>query len=119
MSKVKKEVINELHKPARIRFERRKTIVKGLNDLYQADLVEMIPYAKQNRAFKYILVVIDVFSKFVWTAPIKNKNGKEVTNAMKKIPLHPNIPKKLQTDQGKEFYNKEFNELMTKLGINH
>lgn len=120
MDDIKKQVVNELHKPARKRFNRRHVIIKGLNDLIQADLVEMIPYAKLNKGYRYILVVINVFSKFVWTEPIKRKNAKDVTNAMQKILLEMKIiPKNLQTDMGKEFYNKEFRELMDKFKINH
>lgn len=109
--------MDELHASARRKFKRRRVIVRGLNDLYQADLVEMIPYAKSNRNFKYILVVIDVFSKYVWAEPVKTKTGNEVTKAMKRILKNP--PSNLQTDQGKEFYNKEFTSLMKTLNINH
>lgn len=117
---VKREVVNELHRPARRNFKRRRVILKGLNDLYQADLVEMIPYAKINRNYRYILIVINAFSKFVWAYPIKRKSGKEVTEAMNKVfSKRQNVPKNLQTDLGKEFYNNEFQELMKKFKINH
>lgn len=85
MSKIKEDVVQELHKPARKNFRRRHVIVKGLNDLIQADLVEMIPYAKSNRGYRYILIVINVFSKFVWAQPVKRKNAIDVASAMKKI----------------------------------
>ncbi|KAJ8983168.1 hypothetical protein NQ317_016268, partial [Molorchus minor] len=114
------EVVNELHKPARKNFRRRHVIVKGLNDLIQADLVEIIPYAKNNGGNRYILVVINVFSKLVWAQPVKRKSGKDVTNAMKKFLVEMKIkPKNLQTDMGKEFYNKEFKNMMEELKINH
>ncbi|KAJ8978460.1 hypothetical protein NQ317_002914 [Molorchus minor] len=62
MSNIKGElVVNELHKPAGKNFRRRYVIVKDLNDLIQADLVEMIPYVKSNGGNRYILVVINVF----------------------------------------------------------
>lgn len=117
-SDVKRQVVEELHKPARKIYKRRRVVVKGLNDLYQADLVEMIPYARQNGGYKYILVVIDVFSKFVWANPVKTKSAKDITNVMKKI-LSSKTPRNLQTDMGKEFYNKDFSALMKKLNINH
>ncbi|KAJ8933515.1 hypothetical protein NQ318_007239 [Aromia moschata] len=99
MSSVKRDIVNELHKPARINFTRRKVIIRGLDDLFQADLVEMIPYAKYNKGYRYILVVIDTFSKYVWALPLGGKSGQEVTDAMKEI-LNTNnrIPKNLQTD---------------------
>ena len=120
MSSVKESVVNELHKPARKTFRRRRVIVKGLNDLYQADLVEMIPYAKINEGYRYILVVINVFSKLVWLRPVKRKNAKDVTEAMRDILDNVEIkPKNIQTDMGKEFYNKDFRSLMESFNINH
>lgn len=120
MTDIKKEIVNEIHKPVRRYFKRRRVIVKGLNDLLQADLIEMIPYAKINQGYKYILVVINVFSKFVWCEPVKNKSGNEIARAMKRILSNIKLlPKNLQTDMGKEFYNKEFKELMDKWKINH
>jgi len=117
---VKRVVIEELHKPARKNFKRRRTIIKGLHDLYQADLVEMIPYASTNRGFRYILMVLNAFSKKLWARPVKRKTGEEVTKAMKQILNEVKVmPKNLQTDQGKEFFNKHFQELIEKQKINH
>ena len=117
---VKEDVVNELHKPARKNFKRRRVIIKGLNDLWQADLVEIIPYAKINKGYRYILVVINTFSKFVWIHPVKRKSGEEVTLAMKNILTQAKVsPKNLQTDLGKEFFNKNFKQLMEKHNIHH
>lgn len=118
----KKQVVEEIHKPARINFKRRKVIIKSLNDLFQADLVEMLTYAKDNKGNKYILVVINCFSKFAWALPLKTKKGLEVASAMskilKKLPtIH--IPKNLQTDGGLEFFNQDFKKLMKIYKINH
>ncbi|XP_018572315.1 uncharacterized protein LOC108911779 [Anoplophora glabripennis] len=118
MSSIKEVVVNELHKPARKKFRRRHVLVRGLNDLIQADLVEMIPYV--NKGYRYILVVINIFSKFVWVEPVKRKTAKEVSNAMAKILSQMKyMPHNCQTDLGTEFYNKEFKNLMTQLKINH
>ena len=57
------QIANELHKPARRNNTRRIVNVYGKNDLWQADLMEMIPYSKQNKGYKYILCVIDCFTK--------------------------------------------------------
>jgi len=96
----KREIANELHKPARKNFTRRRVNVYGKNDLWQADLVEMIPYSKKNGGFKYILCVIDCFTKLSWAIPLKTKSGKEVTSAMATI-LLVRSPKLLQLDNGK------------------
>jgi Integrase core domain len=114
----KRQVVEEIHRPARINFKRRKVVIKSLFDLYQADLVDMQLYAKENAGYKYILVVINCFSKFVWAYPLKTKTGLEVTKAMEKV-LIQQSPKNLQTDAGLEFFNKDFKKLMTKYKINH
>lgn len=116
----RKEIIKELHKKALKKFPRRKVILKGIDDLWQADLVEMIPYSKQNNNYKYLLTVIDCFSKYAWAKPVLNKTSTLVTKAMLEIIKESGrIPINLHTDNGKEFYNKIFDELMKKYNINH
>lgn len=117
-SDVKRQVVDELHKQARINFPRRRIIIKSLDDLFQVDLVEMIPYSRENKGYKYILIAINCFSKYVWAVPLKNKTGTELSLAMKKI-LKEETPKNLQTDAGLEFFNKHFENLMKKYNINH
>lgn len=116
----KRGILDELHKNARKNFTRRAFDMRGIDETFQADLIEFIPLAYKNKRYKYILVVIDTFSKFAWAKPLKNKTGIEVTNAMKLIFRESKrIPKNLQTDQGKEFYNKNFTNLMKEYNINH
>lgn len=115
----KAAVVNELHHSVRRNFVRRKTFIRGLNETFQADLVEMLPYKGQNKNYKYILTVIDIFSKYAWAIPIKSKNSNAVTGAMSKILAAGRIPKNLHTDQGKEFYNGTFRGLMKEHSINH
>lgn len=103
MSKKKRDVVNELHRPARINFKRRNFNMKGINETFQADLVEM-PYKEENKGYRYILVVIDTFSKYVWAEPLENKTGDEVSKAMQKIfSKDKRIPKKCKQMRGKNF----------------
>lgn len=117
----KQKVVEEIHHSARRNFPRRSYVMRGINDTFQADLIEMIPFAKQNQGYNYILMVIDVFSKRAWAKKLKNKTGKEVTKAMSSIFTEnpKNIPRNIHTDEGKEFYNQDFKKLMEKHGINH
>lgn len=116
----KEGVVDELHRRVRKNFKRRLYVMRGIDETFQADLVEMIPHAKINNNFRYILTVIDTFSKYAWAIPLKNKTGKDVTTAMQKIFDNDNrIPKNVHTDQGKEFYNHKFQKLMRKYNINH
>lgn len=116
----KKHIVDELHKPARRYFPRRSTVLKSINDLHQADLVEMIFYSKVNKGYKYILTIINCFSKVADAYPLKNKSAKSVTEAMKKyLAKTKTHVQHLQTDMGKEFYNSHFKQLMNKFNINH
>lgn len=119
-SKEKIQLVEELHKPARKNFPRRHTIIKGIDDLWQMDLGQLDRYAKINRNFKYILTVIDCFSKYVWAKPLKTKSGEEVTRAFESILKESGRqPTHIQSDQGKEFFNVHFRKLMQKYKINH
>ncbi|KAK9693467.1 Integrase core domain [Popillia japonica] len=115
----KQDVVNELHKPARRNFPRRRVIIKGFDDLWQADLAEFTTYSRDNRGYNYILVVIDCFSKFVWALAVKKKSSANVSEAMHKILRGSRKPSNLQTDAGTEFYNASFKALMKKHNINH
>ena len=102
---------NELHKPIRKNFPRRKVKAFTPNQIWAADLVEMIPYSRENKGFKYLLTVIDVFSKYGWIVPLKTKTGAEVTAAFKKL-FKEAVPAKLWTDAGKEFWNSNMKKLL-------
>lgn len=118
---VKSGIVYELHKQARKNFPRRKVYAKAIDELWQADLVEMKPYASVNNGKRYILTVIDVLSKFAWAVPVQTKTGKDVTAAMRLVfrLSRPRRPLNLHTDNGKEFYNEDFQKLMRRNRINH
>ena len=95
-----------LHKPAQINYKRNRVIVHGIDIQFQADLVDMSMYTKENDSFvyidfKYMLTCIVVFSKYAWTRVLKNKTGVDVTKAFESILKEGRIPQKLQTDHGK------------------
>lgn len=118
MSKI--QVVNEIHKPVRKNFVRRRFIQKGINDTWQIDLVELIPFHKLNNGYKYLLVGIDVFSKYAFAEPVKSKSSSDIVKAMKQVLERRNTsPRNIQTDQGKEFFNKDFKSLMKYYQINH
>jgi len=106
------------HLPSRKKFPTRRVIVRGIDDQFQADLAEMIPYAKENDGYKYILTCIDIFSKYSWAIPLKNKTSDEVFRAFELI-FKERAPSKMQTDLGKEFYNSKVQALFKKHNIHH
>ena len=97
--------VYSLHKPIRHRFEKRRVIVSKIDDQWQADLVDMQKNKSQNKNFNYILTVIDIYSKFAWAIPNKNKTGDSITRAFEII-FKDRIPTKLHTDKGLEFIKK-------------
>ena len=71
----------------------------------------MQAFSKDNNGIKYLLTVIDIFSKFVQIAPLKRKTGQEVANAFSRI-LKERRPSKMWVDKGQEFYNKVVQKLV-------
>jgi transposase InsO family protein len=108
-----------LHRPHRLNYPRSKTIVSHIDKQWQADLIEFRDIASHNNGYKYVLAVIDCFSKYAWVVPIKNKDGVTVEKAFKHIfeNAAPRIPERLQTDQGLEFYNSHVKGLLEKHSI--
>ena len=95
-------------------YETNKTMIKSIDDTWSSDLLDMNDYgSKNNRAYRYILVVVDNFSKFCWTIPLKNKFSQSITDAFSEIIKSSNRkPNLLETDDGKEYVNKIFNEFL-------
>jgi len=90
--------------------------VNRIDKIWAADLVEMQAFSESNRGVKYLLTVIDVFSKYGWMLPLKDKTGKSVADASKEIfKKSKRKPEKHWTDKGREFYNKNVKELGVEL----
>lgn len=107
-----------LHKPRKNTFPRRRTIVSGIRDTFQADLVSVQNLARYNNGFQYFLTVIDVFSRYAWVIPIKNKKGSTIATAFDDLfSSEENRPRKLHTDLGSEFYNAHVKLILDKYGI--
>lgn len=107
-----------LHKGVRKRFPRRRVVVSGIDDQFQADLIDMHKFQTANHANQFILTVIDVFSKFAWALPLKNKSGKGVAKALSQIFQHRKC-RTLQTDKGKEFYNRDVSHVLQSYKVHH
>ena len=105
---LKQQEVYSLHKPVRYKFPRRKTISGGIDKIWQMDLCDVQNIAKYNKNYKYLLTVIDIFSKFAWVEPIKRKSSLYIINGFKKILSSKRKPISIQTDKGGEFLNKPF-----------
>ena len=75
----------ELHKPTKRKFKKRRVLVNGIDRIWAADLVDMQAFSKFNHGVKYPLAVIDIFSKYGWLIPLKDKTGKSAAIALKSI----------------------------------
>ena len=106
----------ELHKSKRKNYPRRKIIVNHIDEIFAADLVEMQKFAKLNKGYRYLITCIDIFSKFAWVIPLKDKRGITIKNALQKI-FNERKPKFLWTDRGTEFYNKQVQDLLNENNI--
>ena len=115
-----KNLTYTLHKPVKVNISKstRPVVVFEIDEQWQADLVDMSKLSKKNKGYKFLLVCIDVLSKYAWLRPLKSKTGLAIKNALKDIFVSDQrIPQVLQTDKGKEFLNSEVNGLLKKYGV--
>ena len=81
------QLAEELNKPI-IRKFRKRTACSGFKDnISVADLADMQLISKFNNGFRFLLWVIDIFSKYVWVVPLKDKKGVSIVNAFQKKPF--------------------------------
>ena len=115
MSDWSQQLAEELHKPITKNFRKRRVISNGIDKIWAAHLVEMPKYSKWNKGIKYLLMVIDIFSKYGWIAPLKDKKTESVSLAFDKIfKKNKRKPEMLWTDTGSEFVSKHFKEFLKK-----
>ena len=103
------ELAKELHKPV-IRNFKKRTVYSGFKDnIWGADLADMQLISKSNKGFRFLLHVIDIFSKYACVIPLSDKKGVSIVNAFQKI-LDKSARKtnKVWVDKRSEFYNSSF-----------
>ena len=83
--KENQQLANELHKPIIRKFKRRKVYVSSPDGTWGVDLSDMQLIAKYSKKNKHLLCVIDIFSKYAWVVPLKNKKGNTIVNAFQSI----------------------------------
>lgn len=108
-----------LHKPVRKKFQRLHYNVHMIDAIWETDLVDVQALKTHNDGYNYLLVVIDVFSKFCWVQPMKDKTGASVVKAFENILARANgrVPVYLQSDRGKEFVCTAFQKYLKRNGI--
>ena len=106
-----------LHKQARKTYPTRHYIVHDIDEQWQTDLCDMASISRKNTGHHFILTVIDIFSRYAWARPLKTKHGKEVVKAFQSIFREGRIPRRIQSDQGKEFENRQVRALFQRHNI--
>lgn len=104
-----------VHRPKRKKFKRRTTYVPGPYHTLQADLVDYKAYSRVNSGYKYILVVVDCFSRFCWTRPLKYKRALDTSAALDSIfETLPYYVPFFASDRGNEFLvrNQELRKIL-------
>ena len=112
--------INEIYsKPPKKYYPTNKTDVYHIDDIWSLDILDLKDYGSENnRGYRYVLVAIDNFSKFGWTISLKNKNAQTIKDSFESILTNSKRkPNLIETDRGKEFYNKIFQEFLNKNNI--
>ena len=112
--------INEIYsKPPKKNYNTNKTDVYYIDDIWSLDVLDLKDYGTENnRGYRYVLVVIDNFSKFGWTVPIKNKNAQTIKDSFENILINSKRkPNLIESDRGKDFYNNIFQDFLNRNNI--
>ena len=112
--------INEIYsKPPRKYYPTNKTDIYYIDEIWSLDILDLKDYGPENnRGYRYVLVIIDNFSKFGWTDPLKNKNAQTIKDSFENILItSKRKPSLIETDRGKEFYNNIFQDFLNKNDI--
>ena len=100
------QLADELHKPTIRKFKKRKVYSAFKDNIWGVDLADMPLLSKYNKGIRFLLCVIDIFSKYAWVVPLKDKKGIRIVKAFQSILKQSNRkPNKIWVDKGSEFYN--------------
>ena len=103
------KLADELHKPIIRKFDKRKVYSSFKDNIWGVDLADMQLLSKFNKEIKYVLCVIDLFSKYTFAVPLKDKKSVSIVDAFREIlDKSKRKPNKIWVDQGREFYNSAF-----------
>ena len=109
---------DEVHKPIIRKFNKRKVYSQSKDNIWGVDLADMQSLSRKNKGIKYLLCVIDLYSKHAFVIPLKDKKGISIANAFDKIIKQSNRKtNKIWVDQGGEFYNNVFEKWLSDIDI--
>ena len=112
------QLADELYKPIIRKFKKRKVYSAFKDNIWAADLADMQLISKFNKGFRFLLCVIDIYSKYAWVVLLKDKNGVSFVNALQSILKKSNSKSnKIWVDKGGEFYNRSIKSWLEKNDI--
>ena len=106
------QLANEVHKAIIRKFKKRKVYSSFRENIWGEDLADMQSLNKYNKGIKYLLCAIDLFSKYAWVVPLKDKKGLSIVNAFLEIISKGRKPNKIWVDRDSEFYNNSFKDFL-------
>ena len=112
--------INEIYSEApKKNYDTNKTDEYYIDDIWSLDILDLKDYGPENnKGYRYVLVIIDNFSKYGWTIPLKNKNAHTIKDSFENISItSQRKPNLIESDRGKEFYNNTFQDFLNKNNI--
>ena len=102
-----KELSEELHKPIIKKFQKRKVHSSFIDNIWDADFIDMQLISKINKEFRFLLCIIDIYSKYTWVIPSKYKRGITITNAFQKVlDESKRKPNKIWVNKDSKFSNR-------------
>ena len=117
-----KTFIDEIYsKVPKKNYETNKIVYNHIDEIWSADLADFSDYkTSNNKGYRYIFIVIDIFPKYLWAIPLKNKFSQTITNEFSNILIKSKRkPVKIESDRGSEFYNSIFQNLLKTKNIQH
>ena len=108
-----------LTRGARRKYTWSRVVVAGLDSQWDVDLMDMVDLAKQNDGVHYVLVCVDIFSRYAHCQPTKSKRDEDVLQVLKLILSGTRKAKTIRSDLGQEFRNKQVNAYLKSQNIHH
>ena len=110
--------VQSLYRQSITKFRRPRVRVSGINSQFEIDLMDISRYSSHNDKFMFLVVCIDVLSKFAWAVPIRTKHGRAVADVVQGI-IQDRTPTTISTDRGSEFKSHFFHQVLRDKGVRH
>ena len=117
-----KKFIDEIYStPPRKKYPTNKKVYNNIDEIWSIDLADFSDYkTSNNKGYRYIFIIIDNYSKYLWAIPLKNKYSQTITNEFSIIlTKSKRKPLKLESDRGSEWYNSVFQNFLKTKNIQH